>query len=393
MPYLDHNATTQPSPAVVRAMTHALESLWQNPSSLHRAGQTVRREVDRARASVAHLIGARAPEICFTASGTESLDLAVRGSLRCTTRRRIISTPMEHGALRTLLRTLASDNLIDLDWTPLLPGGIVDLDRLAPMLDDTVALVSIQWANNETGAVQPIDQLGALCRQRNVRFHCDATQWVGKMPTNVGTAPDQQDRPDPIAADMLTFAGHKFHGPKGIGVLWIRRGCRVQPVIHGTQELSRRGGTENTPAIIGLGVACDEARQWLADPAARDRAQALRDRFEQHVLAQIEGASVNAPPAPHRRLWSTSNIAFPGIDAEAMLLALSERELCASAGSACSSGSIDPSPVLRAAGVDPERAGASIRFSFCRNTTQQEVDEGAAIVCQCAASLAQAIHS
>lgn len=381
MIYLDHNATTQPSPGVVAAMHRALTDHWQNPSSLHLAGQAVRREVDRARLAVADLIGARAPEIVFTGSGTESLDLAIRGTLGVTDRRTIITTPMEHGALRATVRCLASTGDIDLQWAPLTPGGCVDVPALERMLTDDVALVSIQWANNETGCVQPIEEIGRLCRARGITFHCDATQWVGKMATNLGTAPDQAGRPEPACIDLVTFAGHKFHGPKGIGVLWVRRGCRIRPIIHGTQELARRGGTENTPAIIGLGVAATEAAAWLADPNAPARAAQVRDRFEKSVQEGVPGAVVNAPP---HRIWSTASIAFPGIDAEALLLALSEAGVCASAGSACASGSIDPSPVLCAAGVEPEVAQATIRFSICRETTARQVDEAATIIARCA---------
>jgi cysteine desulfurase len=194
-----------------------------------------------------------------------------------------------------------------------------------------------------------------------------------------------------LSRDLLTFAGHKFHGPKGIGALWIRRGTRIRPVIQGAQELGRRGGTENTPAIIGLGVAATEARQWLADDANRADADARRDHFEQSLLQCVQGACINAANAPLGRVWSASNVAFEGVEAEALLLALSERALCASAGSACSSGSVDPSPVLRAAGVDPKLAASSIRFSFCRHTTRQNMDDAIRIIAECTQTLRQAL--
>lgn len=390
MIYLDNNATTRPTQAVVDAMTRALEESWQNPSSLHRAGQTVRREVDRARASVANLIGARAPEIVFTGSGTESLDLAVRGTLATTDRRKVISSPIEHAALRALLRKLEADGRIDLVWTPM-KQGVVDVEATSALIDDSVALVTIQWANNETGSIQPVETLAAICRERAITFHTDATQWVGKMPTNVGTAPDQHDRPAGITADLLTFAGHKFHAPKGIGILWIRRGARIRPVIHGAQELGRRGGTENTTAIIGLGVAAEQARAWLADPRNIEAAAARRDHFEQALIAAVPTACINARSAPLGRVWSASNVAFADLEAEPLLLALSERGVCASAGSACSSGSIDPSPVLRAAGVDPRLAASSIRFSFCRETPLADLDEAIRIIAECARSLREAL--
>jgi cysteine desulfurase len=239
-----------------------------------------------------------------------------------------------------------------------------------------VALVSVMWANNETGVLQPVHSIGERCRARGVRFHCDATQWVGRMPTDVANLP----------VDLVTASAHKFHGPKGVGVLWVRGGVRVLPqVIGGPQERDRRGGTENVAGIVGTGVAADAAVAWLADPAGRERGAAMRDDFERAVLAAVPDAVVNGGSA--LRLWNTSNIGFPGLEAEALLLLLSERGVAASAGAACSSGSLDPSPVLLAMGVPPRIAHGSVRFSIARTTTEEELRIAAEEVAACVARL------
>jgi len=243
---------------------------------------------------------------------------------------------------------------------------VIDLGALDAALDaraGDVALVSVMWANNETGAVQPVHAIGERCRARGVRFHCDATQWVGRMPAGLAGG----------AIDLVTVSAHKFHGPKGIGALWVRGGVRVAPqVVGGPQERDRRGGTENVPGIVGMGVAAEAAMAWLADEDGRARGRALRDRLEASVLARVPDAVVNG--AGVERLWNTTNIGFPGLEAEALLLLLSERGVAASAGAACSSGSLDPSPVLLAMGVPERVAHGSVRFSVSRLTTLDEVE-------------------
>ncbi|MGP1310945.1 MAG: cysteine desulfurase family protein, partial [Phycisphaerales bacterium] len=258
--------------------------------------------------------------------------------------------------------------------------GVVNLDAARSLIDESVSLVSVQWANNETGAVQPIEQLGELAHERGAVFHCDGTQWVGKMPAAVADSP----------IDLLTCAAHKMHGPKGVGALYARKGVPIQCVLHGAQELSRRGGTENVPGIVGFGEAARLAQAWLDDPKNIQRAAALRDHFERTVLERVPGARVNGPTDPAARLWSTSNIAFPcaaGADSELMILLLSERGVCASAGSACSSGSMEASGVLAAMGLDDCRVHQSIRFSICRETTKQDLDAAIEVVCECASRL------
>jgi len=373
--YLDNNATTRPSPAVAAAVGLGLTEFWQNPSSVHRAGQASRQQVELARRDIAALLGAKPRELVLTSGGTESIDLAVRGVLGAKAGRGVqpsvvVSTRTEHAAVRDLLGDLERIGAAAIRWAPVDRSGVVDVAALAGLLDGA-DLAVIQWANNETGAIQPVAAVGELCRARGVHFHCDATQWVGKEPVNIDGAGGP-----PI--DSLTCAPHKFHGPKGVGVLWMRRGTRLRPTIHGTQEMERRGGTENVPGILGAGAAAKEAAEWLADPAPRARLGAMRDRFESAMLAEIPDAKVNSAAAP--RLWNTTNIGFPRLEAEALLLLLSERGVCASAGAACSSGSLDPSPVLLAMGVEPELAHGSLRFSLSKETTEAELSEAARIV-------------
>jgi cysteine desulfurase len=388
--YLDNNATTRPSPGVVDAMTRALTEFWHNPSSVHRAGQAARRHVELARADVAALIGVPAREIVFTSGGTEAIDLAIRGTLDAArgTARVVVSSRVEHAAVRDLLEDVSKRGT-EVRWAPVGLDGTVNISRLGPLLDGAT-VASIQWANNETGTIQSVGDVHNLCRERGVVFHCDATQWVGKE--DIERRRDGVADPSPAATppaslpcDLMTFSPHKFHGPKGVGVLWSRRGLGLRPTLHGTQELGRRGGTENVPGIVGAGVACREAREWLGDPTRRDRLRALRDRFEGLVHAGVPEARVNG--SIPRRLWNTTNIGFPRLEAEALLLLLSERGVCASAGAACSSGSLDPSPVLLAMGVPPEFAHGSLRFSLSRETTDAEVEEGAAIVIECVQKL------
>jgi len=339
---------------------------------VHRAGQEARAAVELARRSLASLIAAKPREIVLTGSGTESINLAIRGVLAANPGKGLVTTTIEHEAVRDPAEQLERDGTavrrID-------PGsdGVVRAEDVIEQIEGGAALVSVMHANNETGAIQPIEQIGAACRERGVVFHTDATQWVGKVPIDVSDMP----------IDLLTFSPHKFGGPKGVGVLFARRGVRFRPVTPGAQELGRRGGTENTAGIIGAGVAADEAAAWLADGAGRQRGAALRDRLESAILESCPGAAVNGPADPGARLWNTTNIGFPRLEAEALLLLLSERGLAASAGAACSSGSLDPSPVLLAMGVAPELAHGSVRFSLGRETTEDEIDRAAEIVAAC----------
>lgn len=385
--YLDNNATTQPLPEVVAAMGECLGCDWANPSSIHRAGTSARRRVELARESVSRLIGCQERELIFCSGGTESTNLAILGSLELMqssvpTRRVLITSRLEHSAVRETADawTRRGGEVV---WARHEPSGVVDLDWLASTLSaraGEVALVSLMWVNNETGVIAPIDRIGALCREHDVRFHTDATQRVGRMPVDAAS----------LQVDLLSFAAHKFHGPKGIGGLCVRRGVRLErQIIGGPQERDRRGGTENVPGIVGMGVAADAARLWMASDGPNSRGQLglLCERLERGILSRCPGATVNGLDAP--RIWSTTNIAFPRLEAEAILLLLSERGVCASAGAACSSGSLDPSPVLLAMGVPPELAHGSVRFSLSRFTTAAEVDRALEIIPACIAKLAR----
>ncbi len=378
--YLDCNATTPPLPEVVSAVTASLVDGWGNPSSVHRAGIDARHAVELARESVARLLGARPGEVVFTGGGTESASLAIAGTLDALGGpRTIVSMRTEHSAVREACEALEARGRARVEWVPSAAGGVIDLAALEAALDahgGDVALVSVMAANNETGVLQPLQAIGERCRARGVRFHCDATQWVGRMPTALAGMP----------VDLVTASAHKFHGPKGVGALWVRSGVRVAPqVVGGPQERDRRGGTENVPGIVGMGAAAEAALAWLSDPAHREAGAARRDRLERAILAAVPDAVVNGAGAA--RLWNTTNIGFPGLEAEAILLLLSERGVMASAGAACSSGSLDPSPVLLAMGVPPRVAHGSIRLSISRLTTDDEVAHAAEAIPACIARL------
>lgn len=382
--YLDNNATTRPAEEVVAAMREVHESLWANPSSVHRFGQGVRQRLELARAAVARLINCRERELIFTSGGTESNNLALRGVLEADDGRPLlITTPIEHSAIRQPASMLAQRG-IEVVYLPADRQGRVSPTALEEALNRHAAgrltLVSVQWANNETGVIQPVAELAGAARnyesgsaaagaRARVIFHVDATQAVGKLPVDVRA----------MGIDLMSFSAHKFHGPKGVGGLFARLGVRLRPQnIGGPQERDRRGGTENTAGIVGMGVAADLAREFLADEKKIAALTALRDRFEAGILAALPGTVINSQEAP--RLWNTSNLAFPRLEAEAILLGLSEKGLCASAGAACSSGSLEPSPVLLAMGVPAEVAHGSVRFSLSRLTTAAEIEQAIELV-------------
>lgn len=391
---LDHNATTKPTPSAVAAMVDALQERWHNPSSVHRAGQAARAQVELARADLAKLLCVSPRQLVFTSCGTESINLAIRGWLAATspgTKPVLLTSRVEHAAVRDLAEDLAreatqSHGGCEVRWLAIGSNGVVDVAALERELVDAAGssqsrpcLVAAQWANNETGAIQPVAAIAATCKAHRATFLCDATQWVGKMPMHPGPTAEP-------ACDLLVCSLHKFHGPKGVGILWSSPKARWRPRQLGTQELGRRGGTENVPGIVGAAAAARDAMQWLADAATREHLASSRDAFERDIIARVNAilpahwprAVVNAAGAP--RLWNTTNIAFPRLEAEAILLALSERGVNASAGAACSSGSLDPSPVLLAMGIDPELAHGSVRFSMSRDTTREELAHAADIV-------------
>ncbi|MFM9957563.1 MAG: cysteine desulfurase family protein [Phycisphaerales bacterium] len=385
--YLDNNATTQPLPRVVEAMDDALRQTWANPSSVHRAGQAARHAVELSRASVARLIGVAPAEVVFTSGATESINLAIRGVLAAASAGQgkrsvpskpvVVSTPIEHEAVRELLAELSRRGVVEVRTAPVGRDGAVSASEVAALIDDAVALVNVMWANNETGVMQPVEEIGAICRDRGVIFHVDGTQVIGKRAIDVARG---GPRGAPVC-DLLSFSAHKFHGPKGAGALWVRRGVRLVPQQPGVQERERRAGTENVPAIVGMGEAADAAADWLKTHENTAQIIALRDRLEGGVLERVPGAKVNGAGAA--RLDNTTNIAFPKLEAEALLLLLSERGVYASAGAACSSGSLDPSPVLLAMGIPSEEAHGSLRFSLSRLTTDAEIDEALGVIPSC----------
>jgi len=364
--YLDNNATTRPAPEVVAAMTTALTDWYANPSSVHRFGQRARQAVDQARAQTAALIGCSDSELCFTGGGTESINTAIRGLLTARTgRRRIVTTSVEHSATQQLCKQLAREGvrIVEIGVDGL---GALDLSAFEAALDADTALATVMWANNETGVIFPIETIAQMCKARGVPFHCDGTQAVGKIAVSVKALP----------IDAMSLAAHKFHGPKGVGGLFIRRGARCPPlIVGGPQERNRRGGTENVPGIVGMGVAAELA---VAALPMMGQVARLRDRLEHGILQSIPDTFVNSDPA--HRLPNTTNIGFSRLEAEAILLLLSERGICASAGAACSSGSLEPSHVLRAMKLPEIVAHGAVRFSLSRYTTAEEIEKTLAIL-------------
>jgi cysteine desulfurase len=358
--YLDNNATTQPAPEVVEAMVPYLTQVWGNPSSVHRFGQQARKAIDEARGHLAGLLNCNESELLFTGGGTESINTALRGVLYSRApRKRIVTSAVEHSASRELCKQLARDG-VEIVEIPVDQTGALDMDCLRHSIDDQTALVSIMWANNETGVIFPVEQIAEICKTARVPFHCDATQAVGKVATDLRAA----------GVDLASLAAHKFHGPKGVGAMYLRRGVRCATwLVGGPQERGRRGGTENVPGIVGMGKAAQLAREHLPEMS---RVAQLRDRLEQSVLSSIPETHVNG--RTDLRVPNTTNIGFTRLEAEAILLLLSEQGICASAGAACSSGSLEPSHVLRAMKIDERIAHGAVRFSLSRYTTEAEID-------------------
>ena len=362
--YFDHNATTPLDRSVVEVMTTVLEEDFGNASSVHYFGQRAKARLDEARSAVGALIGAEPSEIVFTSGGTESDNSALRGvaeSLEPVGRRHLIATSIEHEAVLVTLKALARRG-----WrTSLLPvdrTGIVDPEALSHALTDDTALVSVMHANNEIGTIQPIAELARRAHARGALFHTDAVQSVAKIPVDVRA----------LGVDLLSLSAHKFNGPKGAGALWIKRGTRITPILTGGKhERTRRAGTENVPAIAGLGQAARLAASKL--PAEGARLAALRDRLEQGVLGAVAGTAVNGSVEP--RVPNTTNISFEGIEAESLLIALDLEGIAVSTGSACSSGTLEPSHVLRAMGFPAHRTQNSIRISLGQGNTDAQVDE------------------
>ncbi|MBN2077699.1 MAG: cysteine desulfurase NifS [Spirochaetes bacterium] len=360
--YMDNNATTMVAPEVLEAMLPFIGGTYGNPSSMHTFGGAVARDVEKARTRVAEFLGAdHEYEIVFTATGTESDNMAILGTLAYyRDRRHIITSRVEHPAVLSLCKKLEKDGY-RVTFVPVDGAGNLDIEILKSSVDDETAIVSIMYANNETGVIFPVDEIGRFLRERGVPFHVDAVQAAGKIPIDVNR----------IQCDLLSISGHKFHAPKGIGALYVRRGTRIRPLLFGGhQEKGRRPGTENVPGIVALGRAAELAGAHLG--VYDGRVRALRDRLENGILGLFNNSHVNGERT--KRVPNTSNVGFEYIEGEAILLYLDENGIAASSGSACSSGSLEPSHVLRAMGVPFTSAHGSIRFSLSRFNTDQDVD-------------------
>lgn len=359
--YLDNNATTRVAPEVLDEMLPFLRDYYGNPSSMHAFGGVVGQKINEAREKVAAALGCAPREIVFTSCGTESDNTAIHSAVSARPgKRHIVTTRVEHPAVLNFVKHLESQGY-EIDWLPVDKQGRLDLEHVREAIREDTAVVSVMWANNESGTIFPVREIGAMCRERGVPFHTDAVQAVGKLPI------DLKDTP----CDYLALSGHKIHAPKGVGALYVRKGMLFKPfMIGGHQERGRRGGTENAASIIGLGKAMELAAAGIRDE--NTRVKAMRDRLEQGLLAAIPEAIINGDPV--NRLPNTLSIAFKYIEGEAMLLLLDQFGICASSGSACTSGSLEPSHVLRAMGVPFTYAHGSLRFSLSRYTTDAEID-------------------
>lgn len=359
--YVDNNATTKVDEAVFEEMRPYFCEMYGNPSSMHFFGGQVQKKIDEARKRTAALLGALPEEIIFTACGTESDNAAIRSAIETfPEKRHIVTTRVEHPAVLTLCRNLSkrgyrvTELAVDGD-------GNLDIDELRAVVDEDTAVVSIMYANNETGVVFPIEEIGAIVKEKGALFHTDAVQAVGKIPMNMANS----------TVDMLALSGHKLHAPKGIGALYLRKGVPFRPfLVGGHQERNHRAGTENAAGIIALGKACELAGEFLDEE--NTKVKALRDRLEAEILRVIPNVRVNGGGAV--RLPNTTSVAFEFVEGEAILLLLNEKGICASSGSACTSGSLEPSHVLRAMGVPFTCAHGSIRFSLSRFSTDEEID-------------------
>jgi len=359
--YFDNNATTQVADEVFEEMQPYFRRLYGNPSSMHTFGGQVGIRIREARERVARLLGCDPSEIIFTSCGTESDSSAIHGALAALPqKRKVITTRVEHPAVLAVCRDLESHGftVVELGVDK---QGQLDLSELERQLDNDTALVTIMYANNETGVIFPIEQIAEMVTSRGIIFHTDAVQVVGKVPLNLAQSP----------INLLSLSGHKLHAPKGVGVLYVKKGTRIAPfLLGGHQESGRRAGTENVPGIVGLGKACELAVQNMADENTRVRR--LRDKLEKALLQTCPDSRVNGDP--DHRLPNTTNISFEYVEGEAILLLLDRHGICASSGSACTSGSLEPSHVLRAMGVPFTAAHGSIRFSLSRYNTEDEVD-------------------
>jgi cysteine desulfurase len=366
--YMDNNATTACDPAVVEAMLPFFTEQFGNASSIHSFGSQVGKALKEARVRVQTLLGAAYDsEIVFNSCGTESDSTAILSAIKAQPERKtIITTVVEHPAILTLCDQLEKEGYV-VHKLKVNKKGRVDLDEYKSLLNDRVAIVSIMWANNETGTIFPVEEMAEMAHEKGIMFHTDAVQAVGKLPIDLKNT----------KIDMLSLSGHKLHAPKGIGVLYVRRNTRFRPLLRGGhQERGRRAGTENSASIVGLGVACELAQQYMEEE--NTTVKRLRDRLERGILAKVKNAFVNGDTL--YRLPNTASIAFEYVEGEGILLLLNKQGIAASSGSACTSGSLEPSHVMRAMGIPYTAAHGTIRFSLSRYNTEEEVDRVIAAV-------------
>ncbi len=365
--YLDNNATTRPLPAVVEAINEVLGEGFGNPSSIHGIGEAARQRVDRARAQVAEVLGARETEVVFTSCATESINAAMRGVVEASRRDRprVLISAVEHEAVHDVAQWLGARGA-EIVVLPVDGSGNLDLDRLDLELKTAPDLVSVMLSNNETGVITQVEEVARRAREAGATVHVDAVQAVGKIPLDVGD----------LGADLLSLSGHKFHAPKGVGVLFVRRGARCMPFVVGAgQEGGRRGGTENVPGIVGIGVAAEHMGRGVEERCLRLRA--LSDALEERLL-RIAGVRLNGAEA--RRVPGTVNVSFKGIEGSAVVLTAAREGVCLSAGSACSAAQYGGSHVLEAMGVPFEFLHGSVRISCCETTTMAEVERAAEVI-------------
>ncbi len=359
--YTDNNATTQVAPEVLEEMLPYFSNQYGNPSSIHSFGGNVGKKLEEARSRVAALLGASADEIIFTSCGTESDSTAILAALTSDPdKKHIVTTRVEHPAVKNLYEHLSRKGYRS-TFVPVDKDGNLDMDYLLKHLTADTAIVSIMWANNETGVIFPIPEIVEEVKERGIVFHTDAVQAVGKIPINLSE----------VRADMLSLSGHKLHAPKGVGVLYVRKGTKFSPfMIGGHQELGRRGGTENMASIIALGKAAELAANHLGEE--NTRVKTLRDKLETELLKRVPNSIINGDR--DNRLPNTTSIAFEYVEGESILMMMDQYGICASSGSACTSGSLEPSHVLRAMGVPFTAAHGSIRFSLSIYNTEEEID-------------------
>jgi cysteine desulfurase len=360
--YFDNNATTPLAPEVFEQMRAYMLEDYGNASSIHWFGQRAKAGIEKAREQVARLLNARATEIVFTSGGTESDNAAILGIVEAARgeRKHVVTSTIEHPAVLSTAKLLEKRG-VDVSFVRVGSSGVIDPDDVTRSLRPETVLISVMHANNELGTIQPLEEIGRLARERDIYFHTDAVQSAGKIPVDVNL----------LAVDLLALSAHKLNGPKGVGALYVRRGTILRPFMHGGHhERDRRAGTENVAGIVGLGAAAEIARAHLAEEATR--LAALRDRLEAGILAQVPFVTRNGDPS--RRVPGTSNLTFDFIEGEGFVIAMDLRGIACSTGSACSSGSVEPSHVLTAIGLKPEQARASIRFSLGRFNTEEDVD-------------------